>query len=79
MISGVLVVTKPENQDRLREAIDAFPWADAHHEDADGRLVITIEAATTDEAQARLQEIQQLPGVILAEMAAHYVEDGADS
>jgi nitrate reductase NapD len=79
MISGVLVVTKPENQDRLRETLDALPWADVHHGDADGRLVITIEAPTTDEAMARLREIQELPSVILAEMAAHYVEDGSES
>lgn len=79
MISGVLVVTKPEHQARLRATLDAFAWAEVHHGDPDGRLVITLEASTTDEAMARLREVQQLPDVVLAEMAEHYVEEGSDS
>jgi nitrate reductase NapAB chaperone NapD len=75
MISGVLVVAKPEHQSQVRTALEVFPWAEVHHEDPDGRLVITIEAHDTDQAIARLREIKELPRVVLAEMVEHHVED----
>ena len=75
MISGVLVVSKPEHQSQVRSALDVLPWAEIHHEEADGRLVITIESDDTDQAMARLQEVKDLPRVMLAEMVQHHVED----
>jgi nitrate reductase NapAB chaperone NapD len=75
MVSGVLVVAKPEHQIQVRTALEVFPWAEVHHQDPDGRLVITIEADDTDQAMARLQEVQELPRVVLAEMVEHYVGD----
>jgi nitrate reductase NapAB chaperone NapD len=75
MISGVLVVSNPEHQSQVRAAVEVFPWAEVHHEDPDGRLVITIEAGDTDQAIARLSEVKELPRVILAEMVEHYVEE----
>ena len=75
MISGVLVVAKPEHQSQVRTALEVFPWAEVHHQDPDGRLVITIEANDTDQAIARLQEIKDLPRVVLAEMVEHHVEE----
>jgi nitrate reductase NapAB chaperone NapD len=75
MISGVLVVSKPEHQSQVRAALEVFPWAEVHHEDPDGRLVITIEAGDTDQAIVRLSEVKELPRVILAEMVEHYVEE----
>ena len=75
MISGVLVVAKPEHQSQVRTALEVFPWAEVHHQDPDGRLVITIESDDTDQAIARLQEIKELPRVVLAEMVEHHVED----
>jgi nitrate reductase NapD len=75
MISGVLVVAKPEHQSQVRTALEVLPWAEVHHEDPDGRLVITIEADDTDQAIARLQEVKEVPQVVLAEMVEHYVDD----
>ena len=75
MVSGVLVVAKPEHQGQVRTALEVFPWAEVHHEDPDGRLVITIEAHDTDQAIARLQEVKELPRVVLAEMVEHHLDD----
>ena len=75
MVSGVLVVAKPEHQSQVRTALEVFPWAEVHHEDPDGRLVITIEADDTDQAIARLQQVKELPRVVLAEMVEHHVEE----
>ena len=75
MISGVLVVSKPEHQSQVRSALEVLPWAEIHHEETDGRLVITIESDDTDQAMARLREVKELPRVMLAEMVQHHVED----
>jgi nitrate reductase NapD len=75
MVSGVLVVAKPEHQSQVRTALEVFPWAEVHHEDPDGRLVITIEADDTDQAIARLQQVKELPRVVLAEMVEHHLDD----
>ena len=75
MISGVLVVAKPEHQSQVRAALEVLPWAEVHYEDPDGRLVITIEADDTDQAIARLQQVKELPRVVLAEMVEHHLDD----
>lgn len=75
MISGVLVAARPEHQSQVRTEVEAFPWAEVHHHDPDGRLVITIEADDTEQAMARLREVKELPRVVLAEMVEHYVDD----
>lgn len=75
MVSGVLVVAKPEHQSQVRTALEVFPWAEVHHEDPDGRLVVTIEADDTDQAIARLQQVKELPRVVLAEMVEHHLDD----
>ena len=75
MVSGVLVVAKPEHQSQVRTALEMFPWAEVHHEDPDGRLVITIEADDTNQAIARLQQVKELPRVVLAEMVEHHLDD----
>lgn len=76
MISAVLVVATPEHFEEVRTALEGHAWADVHHVEVEsGRLVATIEASTTDEAQARLLELRSLPHVVLAEMVEHFVDD----
>ena len=55
--------------------LEMLPWAEVHHEEPNGRLVITVESDDTDQAMARLQKVKELPRVILAEMVQHHVED----
>jgi nitrate reductase NapAB chaperone NapD len=75
IISGVVVACRSEDAAELSQRIDALPWADVHHRDSTGRLVITIEAADTDESVARVLEIQGLPRVVMAEMAGYYLDE----
>jgi nitrate reductase NapAB chaperone NapD len=74
-IAGVLVVCRPERLSELRGLLAEFSWAEVHHSDPAGRLVITIETATTQENMERLKAVQRLPPVLFAEMVEHYVED----
>lgn len=75
-LSGVAIGTAPENLSALRETLAGFPWAEVHHTDAQGRIVITVEAADTGQQIERLRTVKRLPGVLFAEMVIHYSEDG---
>jgi nitrate reductase NapD len=70
-VSGVVVACRPENLDPVADAVRAFPWAEVHHRDPRGRLVVTIEAADADGCAGRLRELQQLEHVVMAEMAEY--------
>ncbi len=75
VVSGLIVAPAADRREEVRVAIDALPWAEIHYEDGEGRWVVTVEAANTDEAMNRNQELQKLPGVVMAEMAEHFVGD----
>ena len=68
-VSGVVVACRPESLDLVAEAVEAFAWAQVHHRDGHGRLVVTIEAADEGEGAARLRDLQQIEHVVMAEMA----------
>ena len=75
MISGVLVACRPGCLSETIRSLDALEWAEVHHTDGGGRLVITIEGADAEESMHRLRTIQTLPNVLMAEMAEYWVED----
>jgi nitrate reductase NapAB chaperone NapD len=68
-ISGVVVACRPQSLDAVARAVEAFAWAQVHHRDDSGRLVVTIEAADADEGAARLQDLQGVEHVAMAEVA----------
>ena len=74
-ISGVLITTAPESIPSISQSINAFSWAQTHHSDASGRMIVTIEAETTGEEIERLKTLKQLEGVLFAEMVVHCFED----
>lgn len=74
-VSGVLVICRRELLADVTAAIAALPGVEVHHLDPAGRLVLTIEASTTDGCADRLRAIQALPDVLSAEMAVHVFED----
>lgn len=78
-ISGVLVVCRREGLAGVDAAARALPGVDVHHTDPAGRMVLTIEGATTDACADRLRAIQKLPDVLSAEMAVHVFEDEVHS
>ncbi len=75
LISGIVVQCSPENLGKVRERLSAFPWADVHHEDPEGRLVVTIEAVDEEASIACVRELQETPDVLMAEMAEFRVEE----
>ena len=73
--SGIAVGTTPEQLETLRKEIERLEWAQVHHDDGQGRLIITIEGNHMGEDIGRLKQIKQMPGVLFAEMVAHCCEE----
>lgn len=74
--SGVVVVTKGEHLDACSQAIDGMEQAEVHlcHRET-SRLVVVLEGRTVAENEAALGKIRILPGVVLAGLVYHYVDD----
>ena len=75
LISGIVVQCHPQNLNVVRERVSAFPWADVHHEDPKGRLVVTIEAVDAEASIECVLKIQDTEDVVMAEMAEFCVEE----
>lgn len=75
-ISGILVVTPPDNMDATVSRLLQMEGIDVHHTDAPtGRIIITQEAKTIHDEVDGLKKIRTLPGIILAEMSYHHFEE----
>ncbi len=75
LISGIVVQCSPQKLNVVRKRISAFQWADVHHEDPKGRLVVTIEALDADASIECVREIQEIEDVVMAEMAEFCLEE----
>ncbi len=75
IVSGVLVICRGALLPSVTAALGALPGVEVHQMDPAGRLVLTIEASSTDSCADRLRAIQALPDVLSAEMAVHVFED----
>ncbi|MFZ5574313.1 MAG: chaperone NapD [Pseudomonadota bacterium] len=74
-LSGILVMTRPENLSAVAAELNALPGVEVHHEDAVGRLVAVLEAESVRAEADGLRRIKTIPGVLMAEMVFHYFED----
>ena len=75
MISGIVVVCAAERMAEAQSVLERYPWLEIHHQEPNGRLVATLEAADANESVQRLRLIQGLPQIIMAELAEYVVED----
>ena len=80
-ISGILVVVSPSELEAGIAALKGLPGVEVHHtEGVAGRIVVTQEAETVNDEVEGLKRIKALPGVTMAEMVYHYLdEDGLPS
>ena len=74
-LSGILVMTLPENLPQVVSALSALPGVEVHQQDPVGRVVVVLEADKVREETDGLRRIQAVPGVLMAEMVFHYFED----
>lgn len=77
-LSGILVVTPPQQLETTKQALNALEGVEVFHTDPRaGRMVVVQEAESVDAEVAGLQRIKALPGVSMAEMVYHYFGDEA--
>ncbi len=75
-ISGILVVVSPSELEAGMAALKGLPGVEVHHTDAaTGRIVVTQEAGTVNDEVEGLKRIKALPGVAMAEMVYHYLDE----
>ncbi len=73
-VASLVVRCRPERMAMLRHAIVALPGAEIPAEDAIGKLVVTLEAASEHTIRHQLDAIGALPGVLSATLVAHHAE-----
>ncbi len=74
-IASLLVETQPENVASLIQTINSFPWAEVHHSEQDGRMIVTVEGETSKEDVANFKTIKSLPQVLSASMVEYCFEE----
>jgi nitrate reductase NapD len=73
-IASLVVRCHPERMAPLRRAIAALPGAEVPIENAAGKLVVTLEAASEHVIRQQLDVIGALPGVLSATLVVQHAE-----
>lgn len=65
-IASLVVHAAPRRLDGIAGAVAALPGARVHASSANGKLVVTLEAATAEEMAQAVSRIQRIDGVLSA-------------
>ncbi|RZT36362.1 chaperone NapD [Cupriavidus agavae] len=76
-IAGIMVYAHPAALERVRIAIAAMTGTEIHAATETGKLVVTVEAPTSQAIVAQLTCLHQLEGVISATLVYQHNEDAA--
>ena len=74
-VSSIVVKTTPEYMQEVMDNINKVDFCEVHFNDADGRIVVTIEGDSINEQMDRMKKIQKIPFVFSANVAYSYCED----
>ena len=74
-ISGVLVRVYPEQITTVGQKLETMQGVEVHGNNADGRIVVTVEQDNANLMSDVLTEMQTLPGVLAASMIYHQFEE----
>ena len=74
-VSGILVNASPGDLTALAEELGSLPGVCVHYrDDATGRLIVTLDAASLNEEVEGLRRIQRIDGVVAADLAYHNLQ-----
>ena len=77
--SGVLVLSPPAEVADVSACLDAMPGVEVYARHAEsGRIVVVQEAEDLEMHESLLRAIQNLPGVLAAELVYHVADPGPD-
>ena len=78
-LSGILVVTTPDQMTDVCGKLNALQGVEVYHTDEENaRLVVVQEADSVKDEVNGLKAIKKVPGVVMAEMVNHYFGDTAE-
>jgi nitrate reductase NapD len=78
-ISSIVIQCKSSNYDEIQKWCEESEICDFHFgEKEKGKIIVTIEGKDVSEEIGKLKAIQQVPGVIAADMMMTYQEDQLD-
>ena len=71
-ISSLVVKTKPEDCDAVEKQLREGGLCEVHFRDERGYIIVTVEADDAEAEQAKVKSIQDVPGVLTADMSYAY-------
>lgn len=74
-ISSLVLHAHPERQAALMAAIGKFPGVEVQGANSDGRLAVTMETDSADEAVATYGKLQEIEGVLSLALIYQYSDD----
>lgn len=74
-VAGIVVYAVPAELGRVADSIAALPEARVHASSAEGKLVVTLEAADAATVIAAIDDVRKLPGVAGAALIYQHGED----
>ncbi len=74
-ISGLVVRTNPKHLDEVIKSLEESGMCDVHFHDDIGRIIVTIEAESTDEEVYKTKALMALPHVLSVDLVYTYSED----
>ncbi|WP_454668641.1 chaperone NapD [Achromobacter kerstersii] len=73
-ITSLVVHALPQRLPEVRAAILAIAGSEIHGASDTGKLVVTLEAPSTDDMMARISEIQRLDGVLASALVYQHAD-----
>jgi periplasmic nitrate reductase NapD len=74
-ITSLVVHSTPRRLRRVAERIAAMPGAQVHATAPSGKLVVTLDADSSDEMSTRIGCLQRIDGVLSAALVYQHAED----
>ncbi len=73
-ISALYLACKAEAQEAIKTELLKLDWVDFQLEEKT-KLIITIEAESEKDAERKVKELEDYPGVVAVQVAAFYNEE----
>jgi len=73
-LSALFIVCDLDSQPQVVKHIEGLPWAEQQLEEP-SKLIVTIEAKDEHEAGQRVRQLEQIEGVMAAQVTAFYASE----
>ena len=74
-ISSFVILCKPQNRHAVADAVAALRGLEIHHCGSNGKIVAVAEGGTESHITQALQTLQDLPGVVAANLVYHGIDE----